>query len=94
MARTPLKNQPWRATRAAISGIPPEIPPVETVVARLSAEGIDLKNARIVWEASGKQPEIGETFHLSPGPGKNWVEVEAQLPDGRRVFARQEFEMK
>jgi len=55
---------------------------------RLEATGLDLTTARIVWEADGEEPRFGNEFR----PGTNasaprGLEAEAQLPDGRRVFA-------
>ncbi|HWB04674.1 MAG TPA: glycoside hydrolase family 9 protein [Verrucomicrobiales bacterium] len=92
MARTPLKTQPWRSAAAAITGVPKTVSTNGPITARLSVEGLDVANARIVWEASGQQPVFGETFTFSPAAGAHWIEAEAQWPDGRRAFARVEFE--
>lgn len=92
MARTPLKTQPWRSATATIAGVPKTVTAGGSITARLSVEGLDAANARIVWEASGQQPVFGETFTFSPAAGPQWIEAEAQLPDGRRAFARMEFE--
>jgi hypothetical protein len=82
MAQTSLKNQPWKSARAAI------IRAADSRYAfALSAPGLDLSQARIVWEAQGQDPAYGKTFVLTQGPGRRWIEAEAQLPDGRRVFA-------
>ncbi|HEY5914264.1 MAG TPA: glycoside hydrolase family 9, partial [Verrucomicrobiae bacterium] len=81
MARTPLRTQPWRsvfgsASKTANSGL------------ALSAPGLDLHSALTVWEAANwTQPLLAQTsgtniLHSDPA----WVEAEAQLPDGRRVF--------
>jgi hypothetical protein len=44
--------------------------------------------ARIVWEAANQEPVFGRTFSFAPArPGNQWIEAEAQLVDGRRVFA-------
>jgi len=92
MARTPVKNQPWRAAPAAISGLPAQISAGEKITARLTVEGLDLSNARVVWEMSGREPEMGgANFTFSPETGRQWIEAEAQWPDGRRAFARGEF---
>src|SRR5207253_422137 len=54
--------------------------------------GLDLSTARITWEARDQEPAFGSTFTFSPkNNGSQWVEVEAQLPDGRRVFATTNF---
>ena len=85
MAQTPLKSQPWKAASAHIvlnraqGG---------AVAASVEASGLDLRQARIVWEARDQEPTFGETFHFKPaGGGQQRIEVEAQLPDGRRAFA-------
>ncbi len=42
----------------------------------------------ITWEARDQEPGVGPTYTLTPqNNGSQWVEAEAQLPDGRRVFA-------
>jgi hypothetical protein len=88
MAQSPLKSQPWKPQAAKIV----EAKPITSAAARtyeLHAEGLDLTQARIVWEAEGNEPHIGASF--SPAQRKpGWIEAEAQLPDGRRVFAVQE----
>jgi len=85
MAQTPLKSQSWKSGVAQIG------PPVTTAMGQkveISAPGLDLASARIVWEASEQEPAFGKKFTLNPSPGgSQWIEVEAQLPDGRRVFA-------
>jgi Glycosyl hydrolase family 9/Cellulase N-terminal ig-like domain len=88
MAMTHLKTQAWNSATAQITGIPSQNPVDQPVTARLSVRGLDLSKARIVWEALGQEPQIGSTFSFTPANiGNNWVEVEAQLPDGRRVVA-------
>lgn len=89
MARTPLKNQPWRSATAEIeiqnskSGLRGG-----TFTASLRVPGLDLKDARIVWEAAGQEPAFGSTFTFSTTNGSPvWVEAEAHWPDGRRVSA-------
>jgi hypothetical protein len=55
--------------------------------------GYDLNGARIVWEANGQEPAYGTTFTFTPtSNGAQWIEVEAQWPDGRRVFATSDAE--
>jgi hypothetical protein len=59
------------------------------VTASLQVPGLDLEGARILWEAKGQKPAFGETYTFTPsGYGAQWVEAEAQWPDGRRVVAR------
>jgi hypothetical protein len=58
------------------------------VTLSLSAPGIDMSSARITWEAPGLEPTFGKTFAFVPqGNGNQTVQAEAQLPDGRRIFA-------
>jgi hypothetical protein len=87
MARTPLKDQPWKSAIGSISVSQAQGNAQGAVVARLNVAGLDLSNARIVWEAQAQEPIFGREFPLQPmRHGSLWVEVEAQLPDGRRVF--------
>lgn len=87
MARTSLKNQPWKAAPGHIHGLQAGTVSVSGATLSLQADGLDLSSARIVWEAEGQEPACGPVFHLKPGrPRPAWIEAEAQLPDGRRVF--------
>jgi hypothetical protein len=92
MAQTPLKTQPWKSAPAEIVSAPSA--PRSTPHAQrftLSAPGLDLSHARILWEAAGQEPALGQSYTVTPAPtGPQWVEAEAQLPDGRRVFAVKE----
>jgi hypothetical protein len=92
MAMSGLGNQPWQAAPGRITGVPAEIPAGELVTAHFDANGLDLEYTLITWEARDQQPQFGTTLHFTPANmGEQWVEVEAQLPDGRRVFARTTF---
>jgi hypothetical protein len=54
--------------------------------------GLDLTGARIIWEGRDQEPVFGSTFTFTPkNNGVQWVEAEAQWPDGRRVFATANF---
>jgi hypothetical protein len=87
MAQTPLKDQAWKAAPAQITGLPAKPVTASKVTAGLSSSDLDLRKARIVWEANDQEPAIGSSFTFSPvRAGPQWVEAEAQLPDGRRVF--------
>jgi hypothetical protein len=45
-----------------------------------------------VWEAAGQEPAFGNVFSFVPGKdGPQWIEAEAQFPDGRRAFAVKNF---
>ncbi|MDB6065738.1 MAG: hypothetical protein JWR26_1946 [Pedosphaera sp.] len=87
MARTSLKKQPWKSATAHIVKLSGEKETKGLLTAGVESPGLDLRQARIVWEAQGHEPAIGSTFSFPMNKaGKQWVEVEAQLPDGRRVF--------
>ena len=88
MAQTPLKDQHWKPGPARISGYEGSAQPKPETRLRLVADDLDLSTARIVWEADGQEPVFGESFSLPTGKKlPQWVEAEAQLPDGRRAFA-------
>jgi hypothetical protein len=92
MARTSLKNQPWKSVSAKIIGMPPNAAVGKTITASLEIPGWDLRHARIVWEASDQEPAFGKSFNFKPvHAGDNWIEAEAQMPDGRRAFAALNF---
>jgi hypothetical protein len=85
MAGTSLKNQPWKPEPGEITGWPPT--PSAPATLDLRAPGMDASKARIVWEADDQEPSYGTTLKFAPGSkAGHWVEVEAQWPDGRRVF--------
>jgi hypothetical protein len=91
-AQTPVRNQAWKPAAGQIN-VPSGIAPVGSpVTVSMQASGIDLTGARITWEARDQEPAMGQTFTFSPkNNGTQWVEAEALLPDGRRVFAVAEF---
>ncbi len=92
MVQTPLKQQPWKSASAQITGLPMQAKAGQRVTATLSVAGLDLAEARIVWEASGQEPVLGRSFSFVPASaGPVHVEVEAQWPDGRRAFAQTSF---
>ena len=79
MAQTPLKNQPWKSAPATIDVT--TTGPIRTATLKSS---LDLSQARIVWEAQGREPVLTNRMTLTNAA--TWIEAEAQLPDGRRVF--------
>jgi len=79
MAQTSLKNQPWKSAPAGIEFTTSGTSRIATLKA-----SIDLSRARIVWEAPDREPLFGDRMMLTNAV--SWVEGEAQLPDGRRVF--------
>ncbi len=89
MAQTSVKQQPWKPALAHITGLTTaSLLPKSPITLQLTAPGLDLSSARIVWEADGRDPSEGPSFVLNPGEDRpQWIEAEAQMPDGRRVFA-------
>ena len=85
MAMAP--TQPWKSVEATIKGFPTDLKPGQT--ARLTLDSpVDLSRARIIWEATGHELFEGPEFAFTQKePGDFRIEVEALLPDGRRVFA-------
>ena len=90
MAGTSLRTQSWRSVTATI--ITNAGSTAGTWECTLRAPGLDLSTATIVWETEGKATTSGTNYSLSvTRTGEQWVEAEAQLPDGRRVFAARRF---
>jgi hypothetical protein len=87
-AQTSIGTQPWKAVPAQIV-VPSGVVQVgSNVTVSMQASGLDLSTARINWEANGQLPAFGQTFTFAPANnGPQWIEAEAQFPDGRRVFA-------
>ena len=91
MGRSAVRNQPWKAAGGKIAAAQSG----KKISATLSAPGVDLSRARIVWEARDQEPTFGKTFSFTPAHGgEQWIEAEAQLPDGRRVFGVTNFVAK
>ncbi len=92
-AQTSLKTQAWKPVAGTITGLPATLLAGTPVTATLTAPaGIDLTGATIVWEAAGQPAHYGTSFTFTPSAyGQQWVEAEATLSDGRRVFAVQNF---
>ena len=91
MTKTSLTNQPWRCAPAHITGAPEKTSAGKSVRLSLAADGLDVNQARVVWEAAETEPKTGQNFIYKPArSGKYWVEAEATWPDGRRVFAAAE----
>ena len=92
MANTTAKTQRWKSAKGTITGLPAFVSINKPITLKLSASGVNLSKASFVWEASGQSPTPGATFTFVPGnTGPQWVEVEALLPDGKRVFAQKTF---
>ncbi len=91
-AQSAHRGQSWRSSAGQINGLPAQLQSGTPVTATLSAAGLDLTGATIVWEAAGQPAAYGPSFTFTPsGHGEQWVEAEAALPDGRRVFAVKNF---
>ena len=87
-AQTTVKGKQWKAPQAKIK-MPATATVGSPVTATLQTSKANLKGARFVWEAQDQDPSYDNKFTFTPkNSGPNWVEVEAQLPDGRRVFAQ------
>jgi hypothetical protein len=87
-ALTALKTQAWSPVAARINLPNAPIQLGKTVPLSLQSPGIDLTKARITWESLNQEPAFGHVYSFAPGSaGTNWVQAEALLPDGRRIFA-------
>jgi hypothetical protein len=91
MAQTSLKDQKWRSAQGTIVQVAAQGKADLSHSLCLECPEIDLRSARVVWEAEGQEPSIGKEYRpLSPKGQPQWIEVEAQLPDGRRIFGVQD----
>ncbi|MBU6403026.1 MAG: hypothetical protein KGS61_22110, partial [Verrucomicrobia bacterium] len=90
---TSSSTQAWTSVGAQIpvptNTVPLNVPLTLTLQ---PPAGLDLTNARVVWEARDQEPVYGTNFTFAPVcAGTQWVEVEATWPDGRRVFGTNQF---
>ena len=93
-SRSASSNAPSIKIFGTITDLPQTAAAGDPLTARFEASGVDLSQARIVWEARDQEPFIGPFFSFAAkNPGQQWVEVEAQLPDGNRVFGRAVFDV-
>jgi hypothetical protein len=93
-AQSSLKTQAWKSVPGQIVVPASDVPPGSPVTLKMQAPGLDLSSARITWETRDEEPSFGQTLTFSPkNNGVQWVEAEAQLPDGRRVFAKASFKV-
>jgi hypothetical protein len=92
VGQTTAKNTPWTSGTAVIA-VPAGIVPLAVpTTLSVSTPGMDLSTARIVWEGRDQQPAFGPTYAFVPmNNGTQWVEVEINWPDGRRVFGAASF---
>jgi hypothetical protein len=92
MARGPLKNQSWKPVAGQITGINDDIQAGKASSFTLTAPGLDLSDAQVIWEVRDLQPGMGNPGSIVPkSAGEHWIEAEALLPDGRRVVAASNF---
>lgn len=92
MAQTSSGTEAWQYATATIAGLPSVVTNGVPVTVSLSVPGLNMTNAIYTWEATGQDPTPGATFTFVPNTaGANWIEAEAALPDGRRVFATNSF---
>ncbi len=92
MAHSAVATQSWKSAAGQITGLPAELPVDSFTTVSFTAPGIDLAGAQLVWEVKSLEPAFGSSYRFSPKySGDTWVEVEALLPDGRRIFAKTNF---
>ncbi len=88
-ARTPTATQQWVALPATISAPTTYTPVNQPITVTLQCPGLDLSEARVVWESTDQDVAMtGTSWTFTPTlVGTQWIEAEATLPDGRRVVA-------
>ncbi len=92
MGETSLKTKPWKSAPGEIrfttlSNGNGNSNGNAGTKAELIVNGVDLAPARILWEASDIEPRIITGNGYIPLSARTtWIEAEALLPDGRRVF--------
>jgi hypothetical protein len=92
MAQGANKTQPWQPVLGQIVGIDAGIEAGKPATISMTAPGIDLSEAQVVWEIRYLDPLIGNPATFTPKfSGDHWVEAEALLPDGRRIVAVSNF---
>src|SRR5204863_3977435 len=92
MAGTSLRTQQWKSAVGRIRALPTKALAKQIVSVGLEVDGMDVDSARVVWEAAGQEPAFGNQLTFVTGKeGPQWIEAEAQWPDGRRVFAVKNF---
>ena len=85
---TTTSTQAWTSVNAQIVAPTNIVPVGAPVTVTLQVPGMDTTGARVVWEARDQEPAYGSTFTFAPvNNGVQWIEAEAQWPDGRRAFA-------
>lgn len=92
MARGAEKSQAWKPILGQISGMDVGLQAEVPTTLTLSAPGIDLSKAQVLWEVRFLEPTFGNPGLITPKfSGEHWIEAEAVLPDGRRIVAASNF---
>jgi hypothetical protein len=85
---TSTSTQAWTSAAAQIGAPTDTLLVGAPLTVTLQVPGMDVTGARVVWEARDQEPAYGSTFTFAPvNNGVQWIEAEAQWPDGRRAFA-------
>jgi hypothetical protein len=92
VARTRARTVPWRSGVAHIVVPTAPVPLGVPLTLTVETPGLSAADDRVLWEARDQQPAFGPSFTVTPSSsGPQWVEVEVEWPDGRRVFAAGSF---
>ena len=92
MAQSSIATQPWKSATGQITGLPANLAVDEYATLNLSVPGVDLTGAQVIWEIKNMEPAIGLPYRFTPKySGDTWVEAEAMLSDGRRIFVKTNF---
>jgi len=88
-ALTPAASAAWRTSPATLNLPSGYLAVGQPLTVTLSCPGVDLSQARIIWECSDQEPWIGgPSWTYTPvAIGTQRIEAEAVMPDGRRVRA-------
>ncbi|MGH7996327.1 MAG: glycoside hydrolase family 9 protein [Opitutaceae bacterium] len=89
---TRSSRKPWSHADASIPIPAGSVKVGSSVTLRLKVRGLPLGEARVLWEGRDQSPAFGPSFRFTPASiGPQWVEAEAEWPDGRRAFAAARF---
>jgi hypothetical protein len=92
MAKSPAGAQPWKPVAGQIVGMDQAFQADKGTVLSLTAPGVDLSKAQVIWETRFLEPAMGNPITITPKySGDHWIEAEALLPDGRRIVAATNF---
>jgi hypothetical protein len=92
MAKSPAGAQPWKPVAGQIVGMDQPFQADKGTVLSLTAPGVDLSKAQVIWETRFLEPAMGNPITITPKySGDHWIEAEALLPDGRRIVAASNF---